>query len=894
MSAISPMDCWSADLMGPFSQKGPEGEFFHLPTLKGERYCLLVVDNASRYCMVDFLSKKSDAFEKLIEMIRQKQNQLGKKLKRLHTDSGGEFKNDRLVSFLREEGIEMTNTTTATSEHNGIVERMNQKMEEYGRSLLIGSDSPPELWGYAIQHSVTIHNHSASSALKGETPIGMFHSLVPSSPEDPPPIRTISALNLNDLKVFGCDAFVLVSDDKRGKFDQRTANGIYIGYSRQQNAHRILMCDSLSERVERNVTFNEQSFTHLSSVRNQIEWTAERRLGENSAEDTEVRYEVERLINERTFRGKQQYLVKWKGYRHPTWESTDNLTKDCPDIVRAYQAEKKSTHPHALHVSGIIPNDSPSHMAFTSVINYPIPNTYAEAIRHKDSAKWAEAIDKELKSIIDNDTWEPAVLPKGRHPLSTRWVFTVKHNDLNEIQRWKARLVVRGFLQRFGLDYDETFAPTVAIKTLKYMFAMAAQQDMEIMQIDFDTAFLHASLEEEIYIRPPQGFDMPTGHNTSVLKLLKSLYGLKQAPREWYKSVSAALNRLGYFASDLDECLFMKCQDGARIYATIYVDDVLFFFPKSIQKVWEDDKEKLSSEFKIKDIGECSWILNMSITRDRQRGVIELSQENYVDLMLSEFPPSSDRLVSSPYKWRDITVESEGMNATPLDKENHSKYRSIVGQLLWISIVTRPDISHIVGLLTRYVSSPLQYHMDAADRVLQYLMHHRSERLIFSRNASKAPSKSFDFVVWTDSDWADERCDRKSITGNISTLNGCPIWWKSKKQSTIALSAGEAECYALADAIREALFLRQWLEHYFGITQQIVIKGDNDGSHKFADHPTDHEKTKHYDLKSLFTRDHIKDKTILLEHVSSSENIADILTKYGVPKKFQYLKSLLF
>jgi hypothetical protein len=283
----------------------------------------------------------------------------------------------------------------------------------------------------------------------------------------------------------------------------------------------------------------------------------------------------------------------------------------------------------------------------------------------------------------------------------------------------------------------------------------------------------------------------------------------------------------------------------------------------------------------------------MRVTRNRKQGTITLSQENYINILLADYPPKADREVRSPYKWDDMTAKSEGMDDTPLGKEDHSTYRSIVGQLLWISIVTRPDLTHVVSLLTRYVSAPLQYHMDAAYRVLQYLSHHREGCLQFRRNPTQRKTKTLDFAVWTDSDWADERGDRKSITGYVSTLNGCPITWKSKKQSTLALSAGEAECYALTEGIRESLFIKQWLSHYFNINQSIIVKGDNEGSHKFADHPTDHEKTKHYDLKSLFTREHIKDKSIELLHVPTAENIADLFTKSHVPKRFQYLKGLV-
>jgi hypothetical protein len=236
------------------------------------------------------------------------------------------------------------------------------------------------------------------------------------------------------------------------------------------------------------------------------------------------------------------------------------------------------------------------------------------------------------------------------------------------------------------------------------------------------------------------------------------------------------------------------------------------------------------------------------------------------------------------------------MDSTPLSKEDHSKYRSIVGELMWISMITRIDIAHIANQLSRYVSSPLEYHLQAAYRVLQYLYHHRKEQLIFKgnpRRSTNAFSSPFDIKIYTDSDYADERDDRVSVSGWVVTLNDRPVTWKSKKQSTVALSSTEAELYAIAEGVRESLFLRQWLEHYFNVKQSIIMNGDNNGSQKSADHSTNHEKTKHYDVKCFFVREHLKSGNVILSKVASQENLADILTKPGLVGKFTYLRTLL-
>lgn len=327
MVALEPMDVWSVDLIGPFS-KVINGEHLNLSTIGGHSYCMVILDNASRYCMVELLHRKSDASAALMKIICRKQKLFGRKLKRLHCDGGGEFNNNRLEDFLSQEGIEITNTCADSSEHNGLVERMNQKLETDSRTLIHQAKGPVELWGNAIFHSAVLHNNSASQALNGKTPFNVFHQ---SS------IHQQYSVPVDELKVFGCDVSINHSDNENLR-----EKAIYLGYSRIHKSHHLLMCDSLTERYEydENVIIDETSFSNLSSVKDNIFRLAERRHGENSPEDTQ--WEVIRLINSRIFRGKQQYLVQWKRYQYPTWESAQYLLEDCPQSVEEYHNERKT------------------------------------------------------------------------------------------------------------------------------------------------------------------------------------------------------------------------------------------------------------------------------------------------------------------------------------------------------------------------------------------------------------------------------------------------------------------------------------------------------------------------------------------------------------------------
>ena len=307
---------------------------------------------------------------------------------------------------------------------------------------------------------------------------------------------------------------------------------------------------------------------------------------------------------------------------------------------------------NAPAASNIKAHSSDSHYDLYDLA-HPIPNTYKDSLAHKDAPKWQEAIERECDALRAAKVFEEHTgpLPNGVIPIHTRHVFKLKQDDTNKIAIWKDRIVVQGFRQREGIDYKETFAPTVKYKSIKLILALAAINDFEIKQLDFDTAFLNASLEEDIYVTCPEGYKA----KSKVLKLLKALYGLKQAPREWWLELSAFLATLGYKATALDQCLYYKKIGDQFIYLTLYVDDTLSVFPTSLLSVWNADRAKISPKYAIKDLGDCQWILNtMAVKRDRPNRRLTLSQEAYAEKMLYEFGMQDCKPALTPYSVKDI------------------------------------------------------------------------------------------------------------------------------------------------------------------------------------------------------------------------------------------------
>ncbi|MCO5569096.1 hypothetical protein L7F22_022803 [Adiantum nelumboides] len=248
------------------------------------------------------------------------------------------------------------------------------------------------------------------------------------------------------------------------------------------------------------------------------------------------------------------------------------------------------------------------------------PSTYQEAMKRDDHVKWEKVIKSEMDSLHNNDTWDLIPLPKGKNALPCKWVFKLKNVPDDDRPKYKARLVAKGFKQEQGIDFDEIFLSNVKMTTLRMVLSLVAKEDMELVQLDVKSAFLHGDLHEDIYMEQPIGFAEP-GKEYLVCKLKKSLYGLKQPPREWYQNFDTFMKSQGYTRIETDHCLYTKrIVDGSLLILVLYVDDMLIA-EKDKHNV-DAFKSKLSETFAMKDLGNASHILGMRINRNRSRRLL--------------------------------------------------------------------------------------------------------------------------------------------------------------------------------------------------------------------------------------------------------------------------------
>ncbi|KAL9250580.1 Retrovirus-related Pol polyprotein from transposon TNT 1-94-like protein [Drosera capensis] len=272
------------------------------------------------------------------------------------------------------------------------------------------------------------------------------------------------------------------------------------------------------------------------------------------------------------------------------------------------------------------------------------PQCYHEALQSDDSAQWGLAMQEEMNSLEKNHTWFLTTLLAGKKALQNKWVFRIKEEHGGR-KRYKARLVVKGFQQKRGIDYNEIFSPVVKMTTIRLVLSIVTTEDLHLEQLDVKTTFLHGDLDEDIYMVQTEGYQI-AGKKNLVCKLTKNLYGLKQAPRQWYLKFDNFMSSSGYKKSDLDPCCYWRHFGSSYIILLLYVDDMLVACSDmdEINRL----KKQLSEEFEMKDLGASKQILGMSISRNRSEGSLILSQEKYIGKVLERFSMQDAKATCTP------------------------------------------------------------------------------------------------------------------------------------------------------------------------------------------------------------------------------------------------------
>jgi transposase InsO family protein len=811
--ATERLDLVHADICGPF----PE-------SLSGKgRYMLLFIDDATRFTWCYILEHKSDAEARFRNWEAEMKTQYSLQAKRFRTDGGGEFTSKSFLQYLRDHGIRKETTAPYSPQSNGVVERANRTILERVRSMLEDAGLSKRYWAEASMTAVYVKNISPTRALDrklGGTPYEAWHGKQP---------------DVKHLRVFGCLAFVHVPEEKRTKLDYKSKAHIFLGYSLTSKAYRLY--DPITKKmvVSRDVIFREHA-RYSPSILEEINLeehfmpvdTTPRKYyfdDDDSESDAPVsaprpltphpELEVERHLPEEVAAdlGEPQDQVIRKDKRMvkelaPTAGGKafhQEIDVNAPRVTRS-RVDK------AQLVIGAEDDDwMPTVLAYITVDD-SIPKSYKSVLTSPDRKRWETAMVEELDAIDKHEVYEEIEkLPEGRKALGSDWVFALKRNGAGEVLRYKARVVARGDHQRKGVpgvDFGETYAPTARMSHIRLTLAYAAKYGLDVYQMDVRTAFLGSVLHEEVYMRPPPGWEHLRGkgeRGRCVWKLVKSLYGLKQSPHEWYHTLRVFLVELGFVISRVDGGFFILVKDDTTLILSVYVDDMLMVGSRNLI---DDLKKRLTARFDMHDLGQASFYLGMQLQFDG--GFVYLSQHAYVEKVLERFGMSEVRPIGTPMDVKDFKKKMVRRSLSGEEACDKALYQSKLGSVMYLMTSTRPDICFAVGVLSRFSSDPGVSHMDAMDRLLRYLAGTKHLRLRLG--GTDGPGE---LGAYADADYASSRDDYRSTSGYVMMYGGA-IDWRSKKQKSTAQSTTDAEYYAFGVGCMRMLALHHLYQELRG------------------------------------------------------------------------------
>ena len=793
----------------------------------------VIVDYYSRYTWIILLANKSDAFDEFAKLCRKLQNEKNLAIKEIRSDHGGEYENSSFKTWCEKYGIHHNFSAPRTPQQNGVVERKNRTIQEMCRTMLNEHNLPKYFWGHAVDTACHVLNRVYLRPSLNKTPYELWNGRAP---------------NISYFKVFGSKCYILNTKDKLGKFDAKSTEGIFMGYSSHSRAYIVYNKIDKCMQESIHVSFDETNpFTKKVDDENEVVEVVKRMPSDESDKEKEVQEEP-------------QEVVELEQEPQDTDDHLHGRTHD--DLPKAWKSVRD--HPMEQIIGspskGVTTRSSLNLLCFHSAfVSQIVPNNIKEAL---GDPEWVLSMQKELEQFERNKVWHLVEKPIDRTIIGTKWVFRNKLDENGVILLNKSRLVVQGYNQIEGVDFEETFAPVARLESIRMILAFASHMDFKLYQMDVKSAFLNGFLEEEVYVKQPPGFEDFENPN-HVFKLDKALYGLKQAPRAWYERLSKHLIANGFNKGKIDSTLFLKTKGKHLIVVQIYVDDIIF--GSTNDELCKEFSDMMTSEFEMSMMGELKFFLGLQV-KQMKEGIF-ICQNKFAKELLKKYGMNDAKAIGTPMA-----------TATKLDKDeqgkpvNETKYRGMIGSLLYLT-ASRPDIMFAVCLCARFQACPKETHLKAVKHILRYVKGTTDFGLWYPK------SSHFDLIGFSDADFAGCTLDRKSTSGTCHFLGPCLTSWSSKKQNSVALSTAEAEYVAVGNCVAQVLWMKQTLEDFGLLYENVPILCDNTSAINIAKNPIQHSRTKHIEIRHHFIRDHVSRGSIELKFVGTKDQLADIFTK---------------
>ncbi|KAE8905488.1 hypothetical protein PF005_g25106 [Phytophthora fragariae] len=611
-------------------------------------------------------------------------------------------------------------------------------------AILIDSKLPHYLWEDAIIHAAYIRNRVPQRS-QTITPHERIFKVRPT---------------LQDVPVFGQSIVVRTPEPLRRKsvrFHGRGSIGAFVGFAEDAKAHKVYLPEAgrplkittdiipLSTMLFEDIVLPDDTVAAPPEHGGGGESTLEH---EDDDDQNPPHVAAPTRIDPARSEAVQEALrdTSWKAAQVEGYNGSSELT-------RTRQSERISAR--ALDAA---------FLCLAEIIREPL--NMAEARSSGQWLKWERAIKTEIQALEANCTFILVDPPPGAHILANTVQFRVKTGPNGEIVQYKARVCARGDFQVYLLDFIETHAPVADVVCVKIFLVLAAKMKMVIRQGDVPAAYLKAAVKETIYVKQVKGFEKP-GEENKVWLLKKALYGLKQAGRECNKEIDSYLKSYGLRATTGEACLYYMQVDGGLLLVCLYVDDILVAHPQ------EEPVLRLLAglfvKYQVKDLGMPSHFLGMRLDRS-PAGDFEVSQCAYIDEVLHRFAMDPFRPTNTPMvpntRLDELTDEPD---ASEVELMRRMPYRQVVGSLLYLARISRPDIAFAVNQLARHCAKPRKVAWDAAAYLLRYLYGTRNVKLQLHTG------EKWEMRVATDADFANDKTDRKSVSGFVVFLCGAPI-----------------------------------------------------------------------------------------------------------------------
>ncbi|GJZ41108.1 putative ribonuclease H-like domain-containing protein [Tanacetum coccineum] len=722
VSSISqPLQILHMDLFGPTSVR----------SVNHKTYYLVVTDDYTRFSWVFFLATKDETSGILKTFITGIENQINHKVNIIRCDNGTEFQNNDMNQFCGMKGIKR------------------------------------EFSAEAVSTASYVQNRVLVTKPHNKTPYELLHGRPPS---------------ISFMRPFGCHVTILNTLDPLGKFDGKADVGFFVGYSINSKAFRVFNTRTRKVEKNLHITFleNKPNFTRsgpdwlfdIDSLTNSMIYepvtvgnqTKRMQSSKDAVGDDASKKTNEEPANEGEL---DNLLVQQKeGYTNSTnrdstvspsvstagqsFTNADDLPTDprMPDLEDttdllntgifsgAYDDEDvgaeadlnnletimnvsliPTTRIHKDHPKDQIIGDinSATQTRRITKISEELSMKVTQALTNP---RWIEAMQDELLQFSLQKVWRLVDLPKGKHAIGTKWVYRNKKDERGIVVRNKARLVAQGYTQEERIDYDEVFALVARIEAIRLFLSYASFIGFIVYQMDVKSAFLYGTIEEEVYVCQPPGFEDPKFPD-KVYKVEKALYGLHQATRAWYETLSTYLLENRFRRGTIDKTLFIKKDKGDILLVQVYVDDIIFGSTK--KSLCTEFESLMHKKFQMSSMGELTFFLRLQVMQ--RSNVIFISQDKYVADILKKFDFATVKTASTPIETNKALLKDEEAE----DVDVHL-YRSMIGSLMYL-IASRPDIMFAVCACAR--NSP------------------------------------FDLEAFSDSDYVGASLDRKSTTKGV-------------------------------------------------------------------------------------------------------------------------------